>query len=217
MIEFHAYDLATILPELFLLGATCAILLIDLFLKPTQRDVTHWLSVVVLVVTGVLVWRSSLPDGVSLSAFNDMFVLDGMATILKLFILLVTIAVCLYGRVYLRDRKLHIGEFYLLILFASLGMMLLVSAGNMITVYLGLELLTLSQYALVALNRDSSASSEAAIKYFVLGALASGLLLYGMSMIYGATGTLDLAKIHVVVGDMVTRRIARCSLSGSCS
>ncbi len=82
-------------------------------------------------------------------------------------------------------------------------MMLLVSAGNMVTVYLGLELLTLSQYALVALNRDSAASSEAAIKYFVLGALASGLLLYGMSMIYGATGTLDLAKIHVVVGDMV--------------
>lgn len=203
MIEFHAYDLATMLPELFLLGATCVILLIDLFLKPTQRDVTHWLSVLVLIVTGVLVWRNALPDGVSLSAFNDMFVLDGMATILKLFILLVTIAVCLYGRVYLRDRKLHIGEFYLLILFATLGMMLLVSAGNMITVYLGLELLTLSQYALVALNRDSSASSEAAIKYFVLGALASGLLLYGMSMIYGATGTLDLAKIHVVVGDMV--------------
>ena len=203
MIEFHAYDLATMLPELFLLGATCAILLIDLFLKSSQRDTTHWLSIFALAVTGVLVWRNKVPDGVSLSAFNDMFVLDGMATILKVFILLVTIAVCLYGRTYLRDRKLYVGEFYLLILFATLGMMLLVSAGNMVTVYLGLELLTLSQYALVALNRDSAASSEAAIKYFVLGALASGLLLYGMSMIYGATGTLDLAKINVVVGDMV--------------
>ena len=203
MIEFHAYDLATMLPELFLLGATCAILLIDLFLKQTQRDTTHWLSIFALAITGVLVWRNKVPDGVSLSAFNDMFVLDGMATILKVFILLVTIAVCLYGRTYLRDRKLYVGEFYLLILFATLGMMLLVSAGNMVTVYLGLELLTLSQYALVALNRDSAASSEAAIKYFVLGALASGLLLYGMSMIYGATGTLDLAKINVVVGDMV--------------
>jgi NADH-quinone oxidoreductase subunit N len=202
MIEFHAYDLATILPELFLLGATCAILLIDLFLKPSQRDVTHWLSVLALAVTGVLVWRRALPDGVALSAFDGMFVLDGMATILKIFILLATIAVCAYGRVYLRDRKLHVGEFYLLLLFACLGMMLLVSAGNMITVYLGLELLTLSQYALVALNRDSPQSSEAAIKYFVLGAMASGLLLYGMSMIYGATGTLDLAKIHVIVGDM---------------
>jgi NADH-quinone oxidoreductase subunit N len=203
MIEFHAYDLATMLPELFLLGATCAILLIDLFLKPTQRDVTHWLSIGALAVTAVLVWHKRVPDGVSLSAFDDMFVLDGMATILKIFILVVTIAVCLYGRAYLRDRKLHVGEFYLLLLFACLGMMLLVSAGNLITVYLGLELLTLSQYALVALNRDSAASSEAAIKYFVLGALASGLLLYGMSMIYGATGTLDLAKIHVVVGDLV--------------
>ena len=203
MIEFHAYDLATMLPELFLLGATCAILLIDLFLKPSQRDTTHWLTIGALAVTGGLVWYRALPDGAALSAFNDMFVLDGMATILKLFILLVTLAVCLYGRAYLRDRKLLIGEFYLLLLFACLGMMLLVSAGNLITVYLGLELLTLSQYALVALNRDSAASSEAGMKYFVLGALASGLLLYGMSMIYGATGTLDLAKIHVVVSDMV--------------
>src|SRR5215831_7841499 len=101
MIEFHAYDLSTMLPELFLLGATCAILLIDLFIKPSQRDVTHWLSVLSLVVTGVLVWQRALPDGSALYAFDGMFVLDGMATILKLFILLVTIAVCLYGRVYL--------------------------------------------------------------------------------------------------------------------
>jgi len=204
MIEFHAYDLATMLPELVLLGATCALLMIDLFLKPAQRDVTHWLTVLALVVTGVLVWRNAVPVGASVTAFNGMFVLDGMATILKLFVLLVTLAVCLYGRVYLKDRTLFIGEFYLLLLFACLGMMLLVSAGSMVTVYLGLELLTLSQYALVALNRDSSASAEAAIKYFVLGAMASGLLLYGMSMIYGATGTLDLAKINVVVGDLAS-------------
>jgi NADH-quinone oxidoreductase subunit N len=203
MMEFHAYDLATILPELFLLGATCVILLIDLFIKPSQRDVTHWLSIAALAVTAVLVWRNAVPPGSTLTAFDGMFVLDGMATILKIFILVVTIAVCLYGRIYLRDRRLHVGEFYLLILFATLGMMLLVSAGNLVMVYLGLELLTLSQYALVALNRDSSTSSEAAIKYFVLGALASGLLLYGMSMVYGATGSLDLAKIHVVVGDLV--------------
>ena len=107
MIEFHAYDLWTMLPELFLLGATCAILLIDLFLKPTQRDVTHWLSMVALVVTGVLVWRNAVPDGVSLSAFNGMFVLDGMATILKIFILLVTVAPFASTRArYLRDRRL---------------------------------------------------------------------------------------------------------------
>ena len=91
MIEFHAYDLATMLPELFLLGATCVILLVDLFIKPSQRDATHWLTIAALAITGVLVWNRALPDGASLSAFNDMFVLDGMATILKLFILLVTL------------------------------------------------------------------------------------------------------------------------------
>ena len=202
MIEFNTSDLWTMLPELFLLGATCAILLIDLFLKPAQRNVTHWLAVFALVVTGLLVWSGAPANGEGIAAFNDMFLRDGVATVLKLFVLLTTGMVFIYGRGYMRDRGLFVGEFYLLLLFATLGMMLLVSAGSLITVYLGLELLTLSQYALVALNRDSSASSEAAIKYFVLGALASGLLLYGMSMIYGATGTLDLAKINVVVGDM---------------
>jgi NADH-quinone oxidoreductase subunit N len=120
-----------------------------------------------------------------------------VAAVLKVFILGTTAAVFVYGRGYLRDRALYVGEFYLLCLFATLGGMLLVSAGNLVMVYLGLELLTLSSYALVALNRDSALSSEAAMKYFVLGALASGLLLYGMSMIYGATGTLDLAQIQM--------------------
>lgn len=198
MIQFNPADLVTLRPELFLLGATCAILLIDLFLKPAQRDVTHWLSLLALAATGVFVCCGAPAPGQSVSAFNAMFVSDGVATVLKVFILLTTGLVFLYGRSYLRERRLFVGEFYLLLLFATLGMMLLVSAGSLVTVYLGLELLTLSSYALVALNRDSSASSEAAIKYFVLGALASGLLLYGMSMIYGATGTLDLARIHAV-------------------
>ncbi|HEY0232585.1 MAG TPA: NADH-quinone oxidoreductase subunit NuoN [Dokdonella sp.] len=198
MIAFNPQDLLTLLPELFLLGATCAILLIDLFLKPAQRDVTHWLSLLAVVVTGILVWCGAPADGQSVAAFNDMFLRDGMATVLKIFILLMTALVFIYGRVYMRERKLLVGEFYLLLLFATIGMMLLVSAGNLVMAYLGLELLTLSSYALVALNRDSAVSSEAAIKYFVLGAMASGLLLYGMSMIYGATGTLDLAGIHAV-------------------
>lgn len=188
------------LPELFLLGATCTILLIDLFLKPEQRGVTHWLSVIALVITGFLLWNGAPPAGQAVSAFNGMFLRDGVALILKQFILLASALSFLYGRTYMRDRNLLIGEFYLLILFATLGMMILTSAGNLITVYLGLELLTLCSYALVALNRDSSLSSEAAIKYFVLGALASGLLLYGMSMVYGATGTLDLAQIHASIG-----------------
>jgi len=196
MMTFNPADLATLAPEIFLLGATCAILLIDLFLKPAQRDVTQGLSLAALAVTAFLVWSGAPTQPVP--AFNGMFVRDGVATILKLFVLLTTALVFIYGRSYMRERKLFVGEFHLLLLFATLGMMLLVSAGSLVTVYLGLELLTLSSYALVALNRDSVVSSEAAIKYFVLGALASGLLLYGMSMVYGATGTLDLAKIHAV-------------------
>ncbi|MEO7430508.1 MAG: NADH-quinone oxidoreductase subunit NuoN [Dokdonella sp.] len=212
MIAFNPADLSTMLPELFLLGATCVILLVDLFIKPSQRDVTHWLSVAALTVAGVLVCRGAPADGQTVAAFNGMFLRDGVATVLKVFVLLTTGLVFLYSRDYLRQRKLHVGEFYLLLLFATLGMMLLVSAGNLVTIYLGLELLTLSSYALVALNRDSSISSEAAIKYFVLGALASGLLLYGMSMIYGATGTLDLAKIHAVA-DFATNGPHRTLLS----
>ena len=193
--NFNLHDLVLFLPENFLLVATCAILLIDLFLKQAQRNVTHWLSIAALLVTLVLVLADSDPAP---TAFGGMIRHDGIAAILKVFILAVVAAVFVYARGYLRDRNLFVGEFYLLCLFASLGMMILVSAGNLVTVYLGLELLTLSSYALVALNRDSRVSSEAAIKYFVLGALASGLLLYGMSMVYGATGTLDLAKIHSI-------------------
>jgi NADH-quinone oxidoreductase subunit N len=198
MTAFDPNDLLVLLPELFLLCATFAILLLDLFLKPAQRDITHWLSLLALVVTGALVLRDAPAAGQGFAVFNGMFLRDGVATVLKTFVLLTTALVFVYGRDYMRERRLQVGEFYLLLLFATLGMMLLVSAGNLVTVYLGLELLTLASYALVALNRDSALSAEAAIKYFVLGALASGLLLYGMSMVYGATGTLDLARIHAV-------------------
>jgi len=190
---FNIHDIVLLLPEDFLLGAVCAILLIDLFLKPSQRGVTHWLSIGTLLATIALILSDH--DG-AVSAFGGMYLHDGVAAVLKTFILGTTALVFVYARGYLRDRGLLVGEFYLLCLFATLGAMLLVSAGNLVMVYLGLELLTLSSYALVALNRDSPLSSEAAMKYFVLGALASGMLLYGMSMIYGATGTLDLAQIQ---------------------
>ena len=185
-------DILTLLPESFLTVAICALLLLDLFLKPGQRSVTHYLAIAVLGVTGWLVLQHYGEP----RAFGGMFVRDGIADVLKVFLLLTTALVFVYARPYLRDRGLFVGEFYILCLFAVLGMMLLVSAGSMVMIYLGLELLALSSYALVALNRDSPLSSEAAMKYFVLGALASGMLLYGMSMIYGATGTLDLDKIH---------------------
>ncbi len=193
--NFNIHDIVLLLPEEFLLGAICAILFIDLFLKPAQRGITHWLSIAALLGTIGLIL---IDDAPAQTAFNGMYIHDGIAAVLKVFILGVTALVFVYSRGYLRDRELYVGEFYLLCLFGTLGMLLLVSAGNLIMVYLGVELLTLSSYALVAMNRDSGLSSEAAIKYFVLGALASGLLLYGMSMIYGATGTLDLAKIHTV-------------------
>ena len=191
--NFNIHDVVVMLPEVFLLGAICAILLIDLFLKPNQRAITHWLSIAALLGTMALILVDTDP---AKFAFNGAFIHDGIAAVLKVFILGVTATVFVYARGYLHDRGLHIGEFYLLCLFGALGMMLLVSAGNLVMVFLGLELYALSSYALVAINRDSGLSSEAAMKYFVLGALASGILLYGMSMIYGATGTLDLAAIH---------------------
>ncbi|MHA6203235.1 NADH-quinone oxidoreductase subunit NuoN [Dyella soli] len=188
-------DILILLPELYLVVAACLLLLLDAFMKPEQRPLLHWLSVLVLLVAIYLVVAGQPSQ--SVTAFNGMFVRDGVAEIIKVFALLCTALVFVYAKSYLIDRKLFVGEFYTLSIFAVIGIMLLVSAGNLLTVYLGLELLTLSSYALVALNRDSQLSSEAAIKYFVLGALASGMLLYGMSMVYGATGTLDLARLHM--------------------
>ncbi|MGO4700395.1 NADH-quinone oxidoreductase subunit NuoN [Dyella sp. 2RAB6] len=195
-------DILIMLPELYLVAAACLLLLVDAFMKPEQpvllglkgRDVLHWMSILVVLVAIYLV-ISGQPEQ-PMRAFGGMFIRDGVAEILKTFALLSVALIFVYSRSYLADRKLYVGEFYTLMIFAVIGVMLLVSAGSLVTVYLGLELLTLSSYALVALNRDSKLSSEAAVKYFVLGALASGMLLYGMSMVYGATATLDLATLH---------------------
>ncbi|OOG42312.1 NADH-quinone oxidoreductase subunit N [Rhodanobacter sp. C06] len=190
-------DILVLLPEFYLVAAACVLLLADAFMKPEQRWSLHWLSIVVLLMAGFLVIAGQ-PD-VTVTAFGDMFIRDQTSEILKVFALLCTVLVFIYARPYLLDRKQFVGEFYTLMIFATIGVMLLVSAGNLVMIYLGLELLTLSSYALVALNRDSPLSSESAIKYFVLGALSSGMLLYGMSMVYGATGTLDLAQLHAAV------------------
>jgi NADH-quinone oxidoreductase subunit N len=190
-------DILIMLPEFYLVAAACLLLLLDAFFKPSQRWALHWLSIAVLAVAIYLVIAGQ-PNG-SVTAFSGSFIRDGVSEILKVFALLTTILVFVYGRPYMVDRKLLVGEFYTLMIFATIGAMLLVSAGNLVMIYLGLELLTLSSYGLVALNRDSKLSSEAAIKYFVLGALASGMLLYGMSMVYGATGTLDLVHLHQVI------------------
>ena len=192
-------DILIMLPEFYLVAAACVLLLADAFMQPAQRPYLHWISIALLLFTIYLVIAGQPPQTVT--AFGGMFVRDRVSEILKVFALLTTALVFVYARPYLIDRKLLGGEFYTLMIFALIGIMLLVSAGNLVTVYLGLELLSLSSYALVALNRDERLPSEAAIKYFVLGALASGMLLYGMSMVYGASGmggtpTLDLAQLH---------------------
>ncbi len=182
-----------LLPEIFLLSMACIILIVDLYLTDESRAITYTLSIMSLGGTALLTFlmAPSSPEIV----LSGTFISDSMSVILKLGVYLLVAAVFVYSRDYLIQRHLFRGEFFVLALFGVVGMMVLISAYNMLTVYLGLELLSLSLYALVALQRDSKVASEAAMKYFVLGALASGLLLYGLSMIYGATGTLDIQAV----------------------
>ncbi len=175
-----------------MLCAICAILLCDLYSKDGRR-LTYILSQVALVGTLFFTWGVT-PDG-SATAFGGSFVMDTMSSVLKSWILIVSIGVLLYSRDYVLEREITTGEYYTLALSGVLGMMIMVSSSTMLTLYLGLELLSLSLYAMAALNRKDVRCAEAAMKYFVLGALASGLLLYGISMIYGATGSLVFSEI----------------------
>ena len=197
-------DLMPLLPELVLVGGAFALLMLDLFLDESRRVVTHVLALGLLL--GVLVMISCGVGGQG-TVFNGMFVRDVMADVSKVVILAVSVLSLLYAWPYLRERKLYGGEVPVLVLLATAGMMMLVSAGNLVMVYLGLELLALCSYALVALNRDDGLSTEAGMKYIVLGSLASGLLLYGMSLVYGATGTLDLAGIHAASSQVADRTL----------
>lgn len=191
---FVMADLQTVTPELFMCGAAFALLMLDLFISPQRRGLIHFLSILVLVAAAVLTARDMATT--QTFAFSNMFVRDIASDVLKMALYLVSAFSLIYAKPYLIDRDLFKGEFYALALFSVLGMMLMISAGSMVTLYLGLELLALSSYGLVAMDRDNRLASEAAMKYFVLGALASGLLLYGMSMIYGATGSLQLQEIY---------------------
>jgi len=187
------------LPEIFLLAAACGVLLADLFIKDERRGLTHMLAMAALVFTAILSLRLLMAPSEVAYAFSDTFVRDRFGDVLKVFSYVILGGVFVYAKHYLRTFELFKGEFYTLSLFALLGVMVLISSASLITLYLGLELLALSTYALVALNRDSTLGSEAAMKYFILGSLASGLLLYGMSLIYGATGTLQLSEISVAL------------------
>ncbi len=181
------------IPEIFILSMASIILVVDLFLKPDNRHITYLLSQLTLVVAFFL--TLNLFSNETYSIFSQTFIADPMSSILKLGVYVATFVTFLYSKDYLKQRDIFSGEYFVLGLFGVLGMMIMISASSFLTLYLGLELLSLSMYALVALQRDSSEASEAAMKYFVLGAIASGMLLYGMSMIYGVTGSLDLQVI----------------------
>ena len=191
--NFVLPDLAPAYPELFLLTMACAILLVDVIMGAASRALVAALSL--LTLFGCAALTTLTATGELTTTFSNMFIDDAFADLLKMLVYASVAAVLVYSRGYLRDRGLDKAEYYLLVLFATLGMMVMISAGHFLTVYLGLELMSLSIYALVAMDRDSARSTEAAMKYFILGALASGLLLYGMSMMYGATGTLIINDV----------------------
>lgn len=186
-------DFMVISPEIFVLCMACGILLLDVFLDGKYQKLVASLAQFTLVGAFILtlqLWQ--LPEALY---FSEHFLLDSLALAIKFGAYIITFFVFIYAFSYLQQMQLNVGEFYVLALLSLLGIMVLASAGSLLTVYLGLELLSLPLYAMVALSRDSKLASEAAMKYFVMGALASGLLLYGISLIYGMTGELGLFDV----------------------
>ncbi|GHU26314.1 NADH-quinone oxidoreductase subunit N [Betaproteobacteria bacterium] len=192
--QFVVPELRIASAEIFVLAMACLTLLVDAFVKDKKRTVTYVLTQLALVGAAVATFATS-SEQVSYT-FSNMFVGDLMGDLLKYLVYISVIVGLFYSRAYILDRpEMAKGEFYVLSLFATLGMMVMISASHFLTVYIGIEMLSLSLYAMVALDRNSIASTEAGMKYFVLGALASGFLLYGMSMLYGATGTLEIPML----------------------
>ena len=193
-------------PEIALLAAACIVLVADLFISDARRNVTYALTMLSLLVVGGIVCVF-LSRGESALAFGGMYVSDPMGHVLKLFAIICAGFMLICAQSYARAREIWKGELFSLTMFTLLGIMLMISANNLLVIYLGLELQSLSMYALVALRRDDPRSSEAAMKYFVLGSLASGFLLYGMSMLYGATGTLEIDELarRVAAGEVASR------------
>lgn len=191
-------NLIPVYPEIFLLIAASAILLIDLFVSDAKRHITYVLTMATLVIC-TLLSLANVDSGLTVYTFHNMFVSDPMSNLLKVFSYIAVGLTLIYSRQYASDRGMLNGylggEFYVLALFALLGQMVMISGNSFLIIYLGLELMSLSLYALVALRRNHAVSTEAAMKYFILGALASGFMLYGMSMLYGATGSLDLTEV----------------------
>jgi NADH-quinone oxidoreductase subunit N len=192
-IEFDTSSLWVALPEIFLLSAIVVILLLDLFLDKRFKQVTYYLTQLSLLISGLLAFN--LIGHPQIIIFGGSFVLDNMASVFKVFMMGATMVAMVYSRHYLRAHSLFRGEYFVLVLLSVLGMMVMISGYSLLTLYLGLEILSLSLYALIAIARERADAIEAALKYFVLGAIASGLLLYGMSMIYGISGSLNISDI----------------------
>lgn len=184
-------------PEIFVLSMACLILLLDLYLPKSLKSLTYFFTQVTLIVGAFLCVK--LPVAEETIGFGGHFAADPLAQWLKAFILGVMFVVLLYSRTYVRERNIARGEYHLLALFSTLGMMFLVSAKTTLMIYLGLELFSLPVYTLVALQRDSSSSVEAGMKYFITGALASGMLLFGLSLLYGMTGTIEIDTTAAVI------------------
>lgn len=196
---FEKLNIAAVYPEILLAVMAIVIAMVDLFVKCPRRTTTYALS---LITIGVVAYMEAVAatQGQTVYSFSNMVVSDAMGSWLKCFTAVAVMVTLVYGRPYVADRDmLRGGEFFTLGLFALLGMFVMISGNNFLVLYLGLELLTLSSYAMVALRRDSAVASEAAMKYFVLGAMASGFLLYGLSMLYGATGSLDITTVFNAV------------------
>jgi NADH-quinone oxidoreductase subunit N len=189
------FDFGLAAPEIILTVMGMVILILDALSSSARRTLAYGLSLVTLAVLALVsFWQWNM--GLVGETFFGMYTADPLAHLLKMASYISVALTLIYGREYLQSRDmLRGGEFYVLVLFALLGQMVMISAGNFLTIYLGLELMSLALYALVAIRRDHAQSTEAAMKYFVLGALASGFMLYGMSMLYGATGNLDLGNI----------------------
>jgi len=192
MNTFQIPNMLFALPEMVVLAMACAILLVVAFLGKKGATWAYGLSQLTLAITAILIYQSMGEGGIT---FDGTYIKDRLSDILKIVICLINIVVLLYSTSYLKDRDLFKGEYYVLAMFSTLGMMIMVSAYHFLTIYLGLELMSLCLYAMVAMHRDSFIATEAAMKYFILGAIASGMLLYGMSIIYGVTGSLSLAMI----------------------
>lgn len=193
-----AMNWSVIAPEIVLLAMACVIAIVDLFVTDDERRTTFWLTQASLVLVALLHLRA-LVGGESGVGLQAMFVSDPLGHLLALFATLAVMITIAYARPYVGPREMQKGEFYTLAMFVLLGVSVMVAANNFLVVYLGLELMSLSLYALTALRRDHANATEAAMKYFVLGALASGFLLYGLSMMYGATGSLDIERVYEVI------------------